>query len=92
MNENMKRRLAILLNRVWDSIGDDVLRCKEDAGEGSTCTRDEVMEICTDAPFDIYGKELDPGAFKFFRDNIRYDSPEYKELMLEAFPQKHHGW
>ena len=92
MNEDMKKRLAGMLSYVWEVIGGDILTVQEEMGEGNTCTREVVMEVCSDASLDMYGKEKDAEAYKFFRENVKWKSPEWNELMLEAFPYEHYGW
>jgi len=82
------KRMCDALNHTWDIIGGDILESRKVMGESTELTREEVMEIITDADYlKTYGG--DEQAYNAF---MHLNEFEREEVLRLAFPFKTYSY
>ena len=86
---NMKERIESMAQRTWTSIGADILRALQESGRPQVMSRDEVIEVVTDASYmQTYG--CDKEAYTFWNNLPNYEAK--MEAVRGAFPHQRYGW
>jgi len=92
MKKEHEKIIISALNRVWDIIGGDTLRCLEDCGEKPVMPRYHVAEVVCDADrLEMYAEKDEKEAIAEFR-KLKYMGAPFKRIIKEAFPYKSYGW
>ncbi len=77
----MKARMIGMAERTWRRIGVDILTCLEEAGVDPIMTRDEVIEVVSDADH-IMIHDVDSRAYEHWKSLTR---EEKMNVLAEAF-------
>lgn len=89
MNEDMNKRIQTMALRTWDAIGGDCLTVASDMGKEPVMTKEEVIEVVTDAGYmKMYGD--DPEAYEYWNNLPNYEAK--MEAVRPAFSFATYGW
>jgi hypothetical protein len=89
MDKKMIERIHQMADRTWVAIAADALQALGEAGEHSTLSKDEVIELVGDADrMDMYGD--DPEAYEAYKAVDGWDAKV--EILSGAFPFDVYGY